>query len=67
MDVARSAPQELTTMRTLSICSLVLGRNREQGAYVTPIKVYTNSFYPSGQHTLLLLTKCMTLFDRACQ
>ncbi len=64
MDVARSAPQGLTNLRTLFTCFPNWEQRREQGPYDTPNSAFTNSvtdeqsLYPDGQHTRVFYTKC---------
>ncbi len=53
MDVARSAPQGLTTMRILFTYSL--NWNKEGGKAVPD----QHSLYADGQHTLAFYIKCV--------
>ncbi len=67
MDVAGSAPQGLTTMRTLFTCFLNWEYRRGHEVYGTRSQAYTNSIpdkhplCPDGQHTLAFYINCVPL------
>ncbi len=62
MDVARSAPQGFTTMRTLFTCSLNWELKREHGVSINANTVLGQHFlYPGEQHTIGSYIKPFTM------
>ncbi len=65
MDVARSAPQGITTMWMLVTCSLSWKYGMGHGVYGASSKAYTNAvpgqhyLCLNGQHTLAFFIKCV--------